>query len=325
MKEPGKAEILRAVRQLAMLVRLGYPLAEGLKTMAAETSPWLTQVAQDMERGDSLAGALGRQPRLFSPTFRGLIEAAAANPQPDQVLQNLSHWLERSESIERKVGTLLLYPMLLLSLLALFAALFVNFVLPSTVLPLLSGLQSSQADLLLPVLPWLSLIPLGLLLLVGLSLLQGRPWEPLLWFFPEIRNLRGLASQALWARALGSLLAAGVPVLEALELALPVVHDADMQNQLRRASAAVRKGTPLAAALGSNTQLESYLVWSLEGEEVAAQVLDGADALEHEIELRSEQQLRLMGPRALILVGILCALVMLAFWWPFYDLTCSLS
>lgn len=325
MKEPGKREILSAVRQLAVLVRLGYPLAEGLKNMAGDASPWLTKVAQDMEQGDDLSSALARQPRLFSPLFRGLVEAAAANPQPDKVLEDLSHWLERSESLQRKVSSILLYPMLLLAVLASFFALFVAFVMPEMVLPLLADTRGLQFPQVAASLPWLALIPLGLLLLVGLSLLQGRPWPPLLWFFPEIRGIGGLASQALWARALGALLAAGVPVVEALEQARAIVTQSALREQLAQASSEARRGTPVATALGRCSLLESYLIWSLEGEDVAARVLEGADALDREIELRSEQQLRLMAPRALILIGILSTLAMLAFWWPFYEMTCSLQ
>ena len=174
MKEPGKGEILSAVRQLTVLVRLGYPLAEGLKNMAGDASPWLTKVAEDMEQGDALSSALARQPRRFSPLFRGLVEAAAANPQPDKVLEDLSHWLERSESLQRKVSSILLYPMLLLAVLASFFALFVAFVMPEMVLPLLADTRGLQFPQLAAALPWLALIPLGLLLLVGLPTTMSR-------------------------------------------------------------------------------------------------------------------------------------------------------
>lgn len=326
MKEPGPREILNAVRQMAVLVRLGYPLAEGLKNMAGDASPWLAKVADDMEQGDDLSSALARQPRLFSPLFRSLVEAAAANPQPDKVLEDLSCWLERNEIMQRKVASVLLYPMLLLALLSCFLALFISLILPEIVLPLLTNTRGQTFPQLAAALPWLTLLPLALLLLLGLSLLQGQPWPPLLWVFPEIRSLRNLANQALWARALGALLAAGVPVVEALEQALPILKDGDnLRQQLAQATSEARKGTPVAQALERCSLLERQLVWSLEGEDVAARVLEGADALEREIQLRCEQQLRLMGPRALILVAILCALAMLTFWWPFYQMTSSIQ
>ena len=323
MKEPGKKDLLNALRQLTMLVRLGYPVADGLKNMADDASPWLTRLAEDMEEGDSLADALGRQPRLFSPYFRGLIESAASHPKPDQVLQQLSHWLERSEWLEQRVASILLYPMLLLCLLTVFVTLYALVILPEAIVPL--SHDPSWAGLT-PALPWLAAVPGILFLVLSLSILSGRPWPPLLWLFPEIRGVRSLACQALWARAMGSLLAAGVPVVEALDQALPIVTDSAVSTQLRQAAAEARKGTPLATALGHCSGLETYLVWSLEGEgeDVASQMLEASQALEREVELRSLQQLRLMAPRALILIGVLCAGALLSFWWPFYTATVNL-
>lgn len=319
MKEPSKREILHAVRQLAVLVRLGYPLAEGLKNMGGETSPWLTQLAENMEQGDDLSSALARQPRLFSPLFRGLVEAAAANPQPDRVLEELSHWLERGESLQRKVSVVLLYPMLLLALLAAFLTFAILVVLPTAIVPLLADAGGWEIP------PWLALLPLMMLLPLVISLLKGQPWAPLLWFFPEIRDLRRLASQSLWARALGALLAAGVDVVSALEQANAIVTDSVLHRQLLQASSEARKGTPLDRALAQCSRLEAHLIWSLQGEDIAARVLEAADALDREIELRSEQQLRLMGPRALLFVAILTTLAIVGFWWPFYELTGSIQ
>ena len=93
-----------------------------------------------------------------------------------------------------------------------------------------------------------------------------------------------------------------------------------MQDAAQRA----RRGSSLSTALAGCSTLQPYLVWSLDGEDVAARMLDGADALDHEIELRSEQQLRLIGPRALIVLGILSGLAMLMFWAPFYNFTAAL-
>ncbi|MBX3170899.1 MAG: type II secretion system F family protein [Candidatus Eremiobacteraeota bacterium] len=321
MSQPQPREILNALRQLAILVRLGYPLAEGLRQMAPDASPWLARLGEDMERGDSLEQAMGRQPRLFSPYFRTLIEAAADHPQPDKVLEDLSHWLERSEQVERKVNTVLTYPAVVL--LMLFACLVIGLGL---VAPLTFDLMHvQQANAVTPsylaYLVWLPVLPLLAMLL---SLVLGQPARPLLWLFPEIRNLNNLASQAVWARAFGSLLAAGVPPIEAVEKSLPIVKDARLRGQMAEAAAQARRGTNLETAL-ARCGLEPSLIWCLDGEAVAQRVLDGADAIDREIGLRADLQLRLMAPRALILIGILCGLALVAFWWPFYSATAAIQ
>lgn len=317
MNQPQSREILQALRQLAMLVRLGYPLAEGIRQMAPDASPWLARLGEDMERGDSLEQAMGRQPRLFSPYFRTLIEAAADHSQPDQVLDDLSHWLERSDQVERKVNTVLTYPFVVLLMLLACLVIGLGFVYPLTF-----GLVHANGAA--PgYLAYFACLPALALLAMLISLSMGQPARPLLWLFPEIRNLNQLASQAVWARAFGSLLAAGLPPIEAVEKSLPIVKDARLRAQMAEAAAQARRGTNLESALG-RCGLEPSLIWCLDGEDVAQRVLDGADAIDREIGLRADMQLRLMAPRALILIGILCGLALIAFWWPFYTATAAI-
>ncbi len=321
MTQPQQREILNALRQLAMLVRLGYPLAEGLRQMAPDASPWLARLGEDMERGDSLEQAMGRQPRLFSPYFRSLIEAASDHPEPDKVLEELSHWLERSDQVERKINTVLTYPFVVLLMLLACLVIGVGFVSPVT----FDLVHANQAGAVTPSYwAYLAWLPAFLVLAMMLSLLQGQPARPLLWLFPEIRNLNKLASQAVWARAFGSLLAAGLPPIEAVEKSLPIVKDARLRAQMAEAAAQARRGTNLEAALG-RCGLESSLIWCLDGEDVAQRVLDGADAIDREVGLRADLQLRLMAPRALILIGILCGLALVAFWWPFYNASAAIQ
>lgn len=321
MSQPQPTEILNALRQLALLVRLGYPLAEGLRQMAPDASPWLARLGEDMERGDSLEQAMGRQPRLFSPYFRTLIEAAADHPQPDKVLEDLSRWLERSERLERKVHTVLTYPALVLLMLFACLAIGIGLVSPLT----FSLTHAHEATAVAPAyLTLLAGLPALALLAMLASLLLGQPARPLLWLFPEIRNLNSLASQAVWARAFGSLLAAGLPPIEAVEKSLPIVKDARLRAQMAEAAAQARRGTLLETALG-RCGLEPSLTWCLDGEDVASRVLDGADAIDREIGLRADLQLRLMAPRALILIGVLCGLALVAFWWPFYSATAAIQ
>ncbi|MBN9414062.1 hypothetical protein ABS71_09520 [bacterium SCN 62-11] len=321
MNQPRRREMLRALRQLVLLVRLGYPLAEGLQQMAPDASPWLSRLGEDIERGDTLEQAMGRQPRLFSAYFRSLIEAAASHPQPDRVLEELSHWLERSEAVERRVQTVLTYPALILTMLLACLALGFGLITPM-LFPLLHANEPAAAPP--AVFGYLFLLPLVLLAGMLFSLFLGQPARPLLWLFPEIRNLHGLASQAVWARAFGSLLGAGLTPIEALEKSLPIVKSIPLRRQMTEAVAKAQRGASLDAAL-EPCGLEPSLTWCLEGEGVASRVLDGADAIERELGSRADLQLRLMAPRALILIGILCGLALAAFWSPFYSATTAIQ
>ena len=335
MSAPTRHDILNAMRQLTVLVRLGYPLSEGLKSMSSE-SPWLGQLADDMERGDTLAGAMGRQPRLFSPFFRNLVETALASPhcgvtaaKPESVLEGVSRWLERSEATERKMATILLYPALLLIVVLLFVWQALHLAVPGVILPMLVGTpEEAQWRPVLEGLTWLAWPALLGAFVLILSLLGLFRVEPLLTLIPGMGRIRGLATQSLWARGFGSLLAAGVPVLEAFQKSLGVVSVPGLRGQLQEALEKMKRGSSLSEVLSQCPGLESHLVWSVEGgatgDELALRLLNCADELEGQLENSSEHQLRMLGPRALILVGVLAAVGIVVFWWPFYAMTIRL-
>jgi type II secretory pathway component PulF len=322
---PTPAELHDATRQLALLARLGYPLSEGLQAMG-ETSPWLAGVGESLARGDTLTQAVSRHPRVFSPFYAAMVEAAEASEQPAGLMARLSEWLERSDSIRRRVRNALFHPWLVLNCLGLQLLAMLVLVVPGVLIPLagaggrplpptLSGLLESG---LVPAFLLVALVALNLAVLRdGPATAAVSSWLP--WAGP----LRQLADQALWARALGSLLAAGVELPRALRQAGSVALMPSVHQELDRVGERVDRGSTLAEALAESPLLDSHLAWSAaagdEREELACQMLDAAESLDQQVERRTEHSLRMAGPWALGAVGVLVALGLVAFWAPFYN------
>lgn len=301
-------EMLEAARQLALLARLGYPMADGLKAMAG-ASPWLGRLAEDMEAGDSLAGAARRHPRVFSPFFASMAEAAEGSGAPEATLAALSRWLERSDRLRQRVRTALFYPTLVVNALLLQLALVLGWAVPLGVLPLLGLSAPVHLDFLI-------LVALGAL--VAVNLLMHRA-SGLFW----AGALRARAEQALWARALGALLGAGVEVPKAVRLSAGVVELPWLREDLAAVGAELDRGSSLGEALAERPRLDPMLAWTAaageEREELAPLFLDAADLLDREVDRQSAQVVRLAEPVALVAVGLLVASGLAAFWWPFYQ------
>ncbi len=322
---PTPVDVQNATRQLALLARLGYPLAEGLQAMG-QASPWLAGVAEGMARGDTLAQAVRRHPRLFSPFYAAMVEAAEVSEQPAPLVARLSEWLERSDSVRRRVRNALFYPLLVLNALGLELLLLLTVIVPSVLLPMatMAGHPPSPAVLtllqsgLVPALLVLALVALNLAVLrEGPATAAAVTWLP--WAGP----LRHLADQALWARALGCLLAAGVELPKALRQAALVVGMPRIRQEVDLVTERVERGANLAEALAESPLLDSYLAWSAasgdEREELACLMFDSADYLDGVVQRRTEHSLRMAGPWALLAAGLLVALGILAFWAPFYS------
>jgi len=263
-QNPTAADLQNATRQLALLARLGFPLAEGLQSMG-QACPWLTPVAEGMARGDTLTRAVHRHPRLFSPFYAAMVEAAEVSEQPATLLAHLSQWLERSDSVRRRVRNALFHPLLVFNALGLELLLLLTVVVPSVLLPLATvaghpPLPAVGALLGSGLVPALLVLALGALNLAVLR--EGPATAALVTFLPWAGSLRQQADQALWARALGCLLAAGLNMPAALRGAAGVVAMPRVRQEVDRVTERVERGSTLAEALAESAFLDSHLAWS---------------------------------------------------------------
>ena len=321
---PTPREILAATRQLALLARLGYPLAEGLQAMGS-SAPWLARVGESMASGDTFAAALQRHPRVFSPFYSAMVAAAEASEEPQHLLGRLSEWLERADSVRRRVRSALLYPLLVLDSLLLEGAVLFGLGMPGLLFALAGAEPGPSAGglqkLLTSPLPLLAVLAaLGVLNLAALH--DGPLAAGITARLPWAGPLRTLAEQGLWARALGGLLAAGMPLTRALQTAAGVVRLPELRAEFLAVAERVAAGSPLAAALAEGRRLDPYLAWSAAAgelqEEQATLMLEAAEALEGQVQDRVEHALRMTEPWALLAVGALVALGLASFWWPLY-------
>jgi general secretion pathway protein F len=322
-------ELIDATRQLAMLARLKLPMTKAFEQMG-DRPRWLGAVAEDLAAGSTLTVAVARHPRVFSPFYAGMVSAAGASGKPEQILDTLSQWLERGWRVRRRMRTLLLYPFLVLNIMFLQLIFFSAIIIPQVLLPLgamdsepgqsmtIASLQATFSSQL----PTIVIVVLMMLLNVTLLL----PWlrRGTISLLPPVRNLNELCDQALWARGVGSLLAADVPLPQALEQTASIMTAAALRREVTTLAERVRRGDQLSQALAACPRLDPLLALAASGgeqiEDVAAAMLDAADALDHQIDRRTQYYLDLAQPWALMAVGVLVLLVLLVFWGPFYEL-----
>jgi type II secretory pathway component PulF len=323
-------ELMDATRQMAVLARLEFPLADGLKAMGANQNRWLGRLGTHVAEGDSLSQAVERHPAIFSPFYAGMVAAAEAAEKPERVLSSLSHWLERADQVQRKARTTLFYPLLLLNAALIQIALILIIATPSALLPLarVTGHPvSSDVDALLS-----SPVPVAVLLvlLVLLNVAATRPQMTvaLLSHVPTLGPLQHLTQQGLWAEALGSLLAAGRPLPAAIEQAASVVTDARLAASLAPLPARISRGDSLSDALLGSPDLAPCLAWSVAAgerrEDMAPLLLDAAEYIDREVDIRTTHALRMLEPWVQVAVGVVVCSVLLAFWVPYYNLTSAI-
>ncbi len=253
-------------RQLASLVSAGLPISQALQTLQAQAEKaavrdLIAAVRSDVSSGQSLAAAYARHPRDFPELDRALIAAGEQSGHLDDVLSRLADHIERATALASKVRLAFAYP-----LIVTLVALAVVTGLLTYVVPQIVGVftQTHQKlPILTQMLIWLSVFlrSWGWLLVIGLiaagvavRAILKKPaarfaFDMRLLHVPIAGPLARLSNLARFADTLAILVAAGVPILRALEAARDTIRNHVLIAEVDGAIEKVREGASLSRAL----------------------------------------------------------------------------
>lgn len=263
----GEGEFTSFLRQLAVTLENGVPLAPALALLARETQNLtLRGILLDVERavrsGDSLSGALATYPRLFSPVHLRLLEVGELGGRLPEVIRQLADYSERAGQAAIRIRTALVYPQVVgIFTLVILSATFL-FVGPKFI-ALYDELGVRELPLATRTLTWFisHFVPVAVVALPVLGLLGWLFWMGGTRHAPfslaQIRSRIPLFG-ALYhqfallrlTRLLAALIAGGVPLLEALRLAGQGAESPLLQAAMWDAIPHVADGESLASAFG---------------------------------------------------------------------------
>ncbi|MEM9750964.1 MAG: type II secretion system F family protein, partial [Pseudomonadota bacterium] len=238
---PSK-DVALITRQLATLIRAGSPVEEALRAVAGQAEkPALRRVMHGVRdsvtEGYRLSEALRSERKAFTPLYRSMVGAGEASGDLGAVLERLADYLEKAQTMRRKITSALIYPAALaVTALSVIVALMV-FVVPRVV---------EQFDSIGQELPGLTLAMIaissflrdfGLYLLIALIIggaagaraLRNpkvrRRFDGALLATPFIGKLVRSVNAARFGRTLSTLIESGAPVLESLDAAKTTVSN----------------------------------------------------------------------------------------------------
>lgn len=223
-------------RQCATLLQAGVSLVPALQLLQRSAShpamaAVLRQTQQDIENGMPLSQAMGQHPEAFNPLYISMVHAGETAGILDTMLDRLAHTLEKNEALRARVRSALTYPCTVIAI-----ALAVLLLMLVFVVPVFEDVFKSFGAAL----PWSTQMVLALsravsdgfmwvaLFLPILWALLRRQWQQATWqrlWHRRVLDIPGLGPMvrssvlARWAYTLSALLAAGVPLTEALPVA----------------------------------------------------------------------------------------------------------
>ncbi|MBM4246919.1 MAG: type II secretion system protein GspF [Deltaproteobacteria bacterium] len=326
-------DLLIFTHEMSTLLAAGMPLDRSLSILTdlserPEMKAIVADVLQSVQRGKSLAEALGQHPKVFPPIYINMVKAGEIGGVLDHVLARLTDYLERADELRDEVRSAMVYPLILL-----FTAFVSVTVLLTYVLPKFGAIfnQAGQS------LPFSARMLLGLSdamrsywwagLLVTAGLAVGvvhflrTPGGRLRWDQAKLRivllgDLTRKVAVARFARTLGTLLRSGVPMLQALEIVRDVAGNLVLSRAIDEVKVGVRGGSGVAAPLNHSGVFPPLALQMISvGEETGKldeMLIQVADYFDKEVRQSVKRLTSLLEPALLLVGGVVVAFVVLS-------------
>jgi type II secretory pathway component PulF len=301
----------------------------------------VTGLRDDIVQGSSLSDAMAKHPGTFSQLYVSMIRAGEAGGAIHEVLRRLVDHYERIQELKEKVTMALVYPAIVMLMGGATLTFSMVYVVPrfETVFKQLGSTLPLPTQILIGVsrglaqYGWAILIGLGIasvLLNRAVKTKAGRLWwHGLQLKTPLVRGIVASGIYANFARTLGTLLANGVPVLQALGIVQQTVGNAVIGRELGNARERVTDGTTISGPLAAGGVLPPLMIDMLA---IGEQTGDMKGALEH-IARRYENELNrnvkifttALEPMLIVVVAVLVGFVAVSILMAVFNLTNGLN
>jgi type IV pilus assembly protein PilC len=340
-----RLELILFSRQMATFIRAGVPILEGIRVVRDQAGSrlfrrTLDDVAGLLESGEPLSAALAKHPKVFSELYVDMVIAAEATGELDVILDQLAKYLDRAEVTSRRVRQATLYPSIVLGLAAVVIFVLITFVLPSFV----RLFEDFDAELPLPTQVLLVVgafgerygVPFGAgVLLVAVLLYLARNTLPVRWLrtrlalrLPIVGPLVRLGIATRFARTLGILLRAGVPVAQAFQIAIAGTGNDVYRRRLGPVRDALIAGEGITGPLRDSGLFGPLLIQMVKvGEETGTldrYLEEAANFMDDDLDYRTKQMVTVIEPLMIVGVAIVVGFVALSVVTPMYGILRSI-
>jgi type IV pilus assembly protein PilC len=331
-------------RQLATLINAGLPLLQSIRTVRDGVTSKLLQEVVDkvivsLESGLSFSGALAKHPTVFNNVYVSMVAAGEASGTLDQALERLANQQEKDEILMRKVRGAMVYPVIVLGVIALVMVFMLTTVLPQisqlykdlkTTMPILTRGLLALSNFLINYW-WLALI-----MVVGAALglrnyFKSEPGQrqaaKMKMGAPVFGNIFRKLYMARFSRTLGTLLGSGIPMLQAMGVVKEAVNNVLVAESVDRAIIEVKGGKALSASLEGDPNILPLVPQMIRiGEQSGAMdaMLEKVSSFyENEVDDEVKNLSTSIEPLLMVVMGVTVGLVIAAILLPVYSLVGS--
>jgi len=335
-------EVVIFSRQLATMVDSGIPLVQALDILCEQIEKpafksILSKIKDDIETGSSLSDALARHPAVFSTLYVNMVRAGESSGALDDILDRLASYLEKTNTLQRKVKSSLVYPVVVITM-----AMLITLVMLLKVIPTFKGIFSMLGgELPMPtrILIFVSdtIRQMFLYVASGVAVAvfalkkyaktpQGKEnFDRMLLSMPVLGPLFRKVAVAKFTRTFSTLVKSGVPILVSLEIVGKTSGNAVIEKAVESVRTGIKEGENIADPLAKSGAFPPMVVRMIKvGEqtgELEKMLTKIADFYEDQVDAAVSGLTSLIEPLIIGFLGIVIGGIVIAMFLPVFKLT----
>jgi len=328
-------------RQFATMISAGLSLTKCLAVLAEQTQSKplkkvIEEVLRDVEQGNALSEAMAKHETVFPPIYINLVRAGEAGGILDRVLLRVAEHFEKEASIKSKIKSAMAYPVAMFTFSILITFVLITFIVPVFVNMFndMGGTLPLPTQILLVISnfmrkSWFILIPALFGLAYAFKVYKktdgGRAqFDKFKLRLPIFGELVKKMAVSRFSRTLGTLMASGVPILQALDIVAESAGNTVVANAVKNSRASIKEGDTISKPLAKEPIFPPMVVQMISvGEETGA--LDSmlakiADFYDEEVANMVEALTSILEPVMIVVMGLIVGGIIISLYMPMFQI-----
>lgn len=332
-------------RQLSTMISAGVPLNRSLNTLQAQTNnkhfkQVIMNISKDVEGGKPLADSFSKYPRIFSEVYVNMVRAGEAGGILDEILKRIATQVEQDSSMRKKIKSAMMYPMVILTITVVAFFGIMIFIIPKlskiikdlagpdTPLPIYTQVLLDASNFMQHNAILILIVTIVLVFLIRRYINTPKGKYQFHYFLLRVPILKVVIMKiaiARFARTFASLMAAGVGVLEALQVTGGAIGNKVIEKELADAATAVKNGKQLSQPLTNSKYFPPIVSQMLAVGEETGQIdtilVKVADFYEEEVETTIDGLSSIIEPLMIVVLGSIVGLIAASVMGPITSLS----
>jgi type IV pilus assembly protein PilC len=343
-----RKQLVGFTRQLSTLQDAGLPILRSLQILEQQQKPGLLKaiiggVADEVEGGGTLSDAMAKFPKAFDKLYVNMINAGEAGGVLDLILARLADFMEKAAKLKKKVIGAMVYPIVVITIAVGIVSLIMIVVIPKfekifhdfkVDLPAITRALLFIARWFGPGYGWAYVLatPIIVVLLVKLiRLSEGGKYviDAIKLKIPILGGILGKTAIARFTRTLGTLISAGVPILDAINITKETCGNEVYTRALSKVHDAIREGESMADPLRATKVCDAIVVNMIDvGEETGdldKMLIKVADNYDSDVDVLVGSLISILEPVMVVFLGCIVGFIVVALFAPMITLIETVS